>query len=393
MSSGRTRTLGTRSQDDSGVREAARILLFTPIVTASRAPESLALIRRHTTVLRTMFSTHLGYHLIVEPSFARLVKTPPEPTAPTRTLTRRSGMPLDARTYTLVASACAALLAPGVGEQILISQLVAQIRADAAEQGVTLSDELTERRRIVAALTVLIDWGVLAETDGTVAQWGDDHGGEALLTVCRPLLPHLLVRAIGPSARPEDVLTPDSGAPRRRLRRRLTEEPVVLREDLTPEELDVLSRERSELARLLNDNFGVVLEVRAEGALAYDPADTLSDIDFPGPGTVKQAALLLIGELVDRTEEDTAAGEFDWETVDSTLAALTERHKRVWKTEYADAPHRLRADIVALLTALCLVRAHATGMRLLPPAYRYRPRVSTTQLALPMDGQEIRHER
>ncbi|WP_405180624.1 TIGR02678 family protein [Nocardia sp. NBC_01377] len=384
MNSGRGRTLGTRSQDASGVREAARILLSTPIVTATRSPESLALIRRHTTALRAAFGAQLGYHLIIEPGFARLVKTPPEATAPPRTLTRRSGVALDAQTYTLVALACAALLAPGVGEQILISQLVALIRADAVEQGITLSDELSERRRLVAALAVLADWGVLAETDGTIAQWGDAKGGEALLTVCRPLLPHLLVRAIGPSAVPDDVLAPESGAPRRRLRRRLTEDPAVLREHLTPEELDVLSRERSELARLLNDNFGLTLEVRAEGALAYDPADSLSDIDFPGSGTVKQAALLLIGELVDRDNgQPCPDDEFAWDTVEKVLTVLIERHQRVWKAEYAGAPHRLRADIVVLLAALGLAESRPTGMRLLAPAYRYRPRVTTsTQLTL-----------
>ncbi len=34
----------------------------------------------------------------------------------------------------------------------------------------------------------------------------------------------------------------------------------------------MLSRERTDLARHLDENFGLVLEVRAEGALAYDPS-------------------------------------------------------------------------------------------------------------------------
>ncbi|MBF6077448.1 TIGR02678 family protein [Nocardia beijingensis] len=389
----RARSLGTRSQDAAGVLEAARELLATPIVTVARSPETLTLIRRHATALRTMFSTQLGYHLIVESSFARLVKSPPEATAPLRRTFRRSGAALDAQTCTLVALACAALLAPGVGEQILISQLVAQIRSDAAEQGIALSDDLSERRRLVAALTVLTGWGVLAETDGTVAQWGDTVGGEALLTVCRPLLPHLLVRSIGPSTTLADILAPDTEAPRRRLRRRLTEDPVVLREDLSAEELDVLSRERSELTRLLNENFGLTLEVRAEGALAYDPAGSLSDIDFPGAGTVKQAALLLIGELGARAAEHVnALTEFDWTIVDATLAELLNRHRRAWKSEYAEAPRRLRDDIVALLTSLRLSEPGETGMRLLAPAFRYRARIALTerpadQLSFLSDGQ------
>ncbi|WP_067655955.1 TIGR02678 family protein [Nocardia harenae] len=382
---GRARSLGTRSYEAAAVREAARVLLETPIVTAARAPESLALIRRHAAALRTMFGTQLGYQLVVEPGFARLAKSPPEADAPLRNLARRSGTPLDAATYTLVALACAALLAPGVGEQILISQLVAQIRADAAEQQIALSDGLPGRRRLVAALGVLIEWGVLTETDGTVAQWGDSQDSEGLLTVCRPLLPHILIRSIGPAVGPDDVLAPETGAPRQRLRRRLTENPAVLRENLSPEELDVLSRERNELARLLNDNFGLTLEVRAEGALAYDPADALGDIAFPGPGTVKQAALLLIGELADRGD-----GEyFPFDLVDTVLGTLIERHRRIWKAEYGAAPDRLREDIVELLRSLCLAERHDGGLRLLPPAHRYRPRITvTTQLTLEVQGEE-----
>ncbi|MFI2473501.1 TIGR02678 family protein [Nocardia xishanensis] len=385
--SNENRSLGTRSQDAAAVRQAARALLATPIITVHRAPENLALIRRHATALRAMFNTQLGYHLIVESSFARLVKTPPEPAAPTRILARRSGVPFGAPTYTLIALACAALLAPGAGEQILISQLVTQIRSDAAEQGIALSDDLTERRRLVAALSVLLDWGVLAETDGTVAQWGDNGDSEALLTVCRTLLPHLLVRSIGPAATVDDVLASDAELPRRRLRRRLTEDPVVLRRDLSPEELDVLSRERSELARLLSDNFGLTLEVRAEGALAYDPADSLSDIDFPGAGTVKQAALLLIGVLTEQADEyDTTGIEVAWPVVDAAVAELLDRYRRVWKSEYADDAARLRKDMAVLLMSLRLAEIGETGLCLLPPAFRYRPHVVTKTDQLTLDS-------
>lgn len=274
-----------------------------------------------------------------------------------------------------MAIACAALLAPGVGEQILVSQLVTQIRSDAAEQGIVFSDSISDRRQLVAALTALIDVGVLVETDGTIAQWGDRSGDEALLTVCRPLLPYLLVRPIGPTDTPADITEPDSSAPRRRLRRRLTEDPVVLRTDLTPEELDVLSRERSELTRVLAENFGLTLEVRAEGALAYDPSDPLSDIEFPGSGSLKQAALLLIGVLVDRLGDVPAGGsEFDWPTVDSALAELVRQHGRAWRAEYADSIAVLRADIVELLGALRLAETLPEGLRLFAPVARYRPR-------------------
>ena len=46
-----------------------------------------------------------------------------------------NGSPFGAAHYALLALTCAALLAPGIGEQVLVSSLVAQIRSDAAEQG------------------------------------------------------------------------------------------------------------------------------------------------------------------------------------------------------------------------------------------------------------------
>ncbi|MET8426863.1 TIGR02678 family protein [Nocardia sp. NPDC004860] len=376
------RSLGTRRQDAAGVREAARALLRTPIVTASRAPETLMLIRRHATALRTVFSAQLGYHLTVEASFARLAKLPPEDVSPNRPLVRRNGTPFGAQTYTLSALACAALLAPGIGEQILVSHLVTQIRSDAATHGITVSDTISDRRHLVAALTVLIDWGVLVETDGSVVQWGDGAADEALLTICRPLLPHLLVRSIGPNAAAAEVLEADTSAPRRRLRRRLTEDPVVMRGDLSPEELDVLSRERSELTRLLGENFGLTLEVRAEGALAYDPAEPLTDIEFPGNGSLKQASLLLIGALLDQVSDSYAIKTvFKWPVVDSALTELVARHGRAWRSEYSDSIATLRADVVDLLRALRLAESDSEGLRIFAPAARYRPRaVAGTQL-------------
>lgn len=367
------RTLATSRQDAAEVRAAARILLRTPIVTAARAPESMALIRKHAMTLRKLFATTVGYHLVVEASFARLAKLPPEHSATERVVFRRNRTPFGARGYTLLVLACGALLAPGVGEQILLSALVTQIRTDAAQQGIPLSDSIADRRLLVAALAVLLEWGVLTEVDGTLAQWGES-AEEALLTICRPLLPHLLTRSIGSGADRHDLLIPQPDAPRRRLRRRLVEEPVVLRSDLDPDELDVLSRERSELTRMLGEAFGLVLEVRAEGALGYDAAGSLSDIDFPGTGSVKQAALLLIGALLDLTDDGvTGSMEFVWPVVDSVLAELVRAHGRAWRSEYADAPAALRDDTVALLTTLRLAEPTPDALVLNAAAARYRP--------------------
>ncbi|UGT54411.1 TIGR02678 family protein [Nocardia asteroides] len=346
-------------------------------MTAARAPEAMALIRKHSTALRRLFTVNIGYHLVVESGFARLAKLPPDQHAAARSLARRNGTRFGARGYTMLALAGAALLAPGVGEQILLSTLVTQIRTDAAQQGIPLSDGIGDRRQLVAALAVLLEWGVLTEVDGTLAQWGES-GDEALLTICRPLLPHLLVKSIGPGITSADVIAPQPDAPRRSLRRRLVEEPVVLRSDLGPEELDVLSRERSELTRMLSDAFGLVLEVRAEGALGYDPGGALSDIEFPGSGTVKQAALLLISKLLDSVDDDATAMEFTWPLVDSVVSDLLRAHGRAWRSEYAGAPRTLRDDAVELLVSLRLAQTTPDTLILHAAAARYRPRPNST---------------
>jgi hypothetical protein len=53
----------------------------------------------------------------------------------------------------------AALLAPGVGEQILISALADQIRADAVQQSIKITDGISDRRQFVTALRLLVAWG------------------------------------------------------------------------------------------------------------------------------------------------------------------------------------------------------------------------------------------
>lgn len=369
-----TASVSTHNQDAADRRDAARALLTTPIVTAAQAPDALALIRRHAPALRNMFATQLGYQLTVESSFARLTKPPLTAGSPERALLGRNGSPFGAAHYALLALTCAALLAPGIGEQVLVSSLVAQIRSDAAEQGITVTDHISDRRRLVAAIGVLLDLGVVTETDGSVAQWGDGTADEALLTISRPLLPHLLSRTIGPHAGPTGLLVAEADQPRRHLRRRLVEDPVVLRADMSPEELDVLSRERSELTRHLDENFGLTLEVRAEGALAYDIEGSMTDIAFPGPGSLKQAALLLLGEVVNRADGAPAGLSVSWPDVDAILGELAERHTRAWKSDYTGSVDVLRSDVVALLAALGIASADDTGVTISPVAARYRPR-------------------
>ncbi|MFJ6530571.1 TIGR02678 family protein [Streptomyces longwoodensis] len=359
-------------------RQAARTLLSCPVLTSHRQPNELALVRRHATALRSTFAKLLGYHLIVETSFARLVKTPPSADSPPRTVRRGDSPPFTPHTYALFSLACAALLTPGTGEWLLISSLVEQVRADAVTAGVELSDTPSDNRRLVQAVGLLIDWGVLTETDGSLSAWSERRE-EGVLKIHRPLLPHVLPRplrnVVSLADLSESVAPAAASEPRRSLRRRLVENPLVKREDLTDDERDVLSRERSELTRLLEEHFGLSLEVRAEGAMAYDTEGTLSDVVYPGPGTVRQAALLLTDVLLDlvRPTGDCAELVVPWETVRSELDDLAVRYAKAWAGAFIADPDRLQKEIVALLESMSLARCLPEGLALHAATGRYRP--------------------
>jgi uncharacterized protein (TIGR02678 family) len=376
----------TAAHDAAERREAARALLIHPVLTETGHPETLTLVRRHAAALKSTFATLLGYTLVVESSFARLLKAPLSADAPTRAARRADGQEFTPRTYTYLALLCAGLLAPDVGEQVLISALIEQARADAANAGVTIEDTLAERRQLVTAIGQLLAWGVLTETDGTVSGWGERRE-EALLSIHRPLLPYLLTRPLHPLASPDQVRGADADGPeqpRRSLRRKLVENPLVRREDLTDAERDALSRERRELTRLLEDHFGLTLEVRAEGTLTYDLDEELTDVAFPGNGTVRQAALLLLDALID-TYRPAAGAEITvggravpgvlapWAAVEAHLADLAQRNATHWSDQYVTNPDRLRGEVVGLLAAVSLVTVVEDGLALHPAAARYRP--------------------
>ncbi len=175
--------------------------------------------------------------------------------------------------------------------------------------------------------------------------------------------------------------------PRRSLRRKLIENPIVRREDLTEAERDVLSRERTELTRVLDESFGLILEVRAEGALAYDPEGELTDIGFPGTGTVRWAALLLMDALLAAQQPKPGTSFEDdgvsrpgllcrWPLVERCLRELADQYGSAWGRDYVADLGRLRGEVVSLLSGMGLATAIEAGLALHPAAARYRPAVT-----------------
>jgi uncharacterized protein (TIGR02678 family) len=360
-------------------RVAARLLLGHPLVTPDSHPEEFRLIRKYADELARTFGQFLGYRLVVEPGFARLLKAGLG-RGGGRWLERGSGAPFTPRTYAYLALALSVLVtAP---EQLLLSEIVSRTRAAAAEAGIDLGEpnRITERRALVAGLKQLLAWQVLAEDDGSVESYAGDGDAEALLTVDRELARRMVSGPIGRASSPGELIELDarSDGPRHTVRRRLVETPVVYVDELTDDERDWLRRNQRREQRIFEDLFGLDAEIRAEGVALLDPQGELSDIDFPGTGTVPWAALLLLERLVGALVPDGRSAVIPDGLIDTVLGELVERHRRAWAAAYADSPELLRHAVIELLTRMRLIEpAEDGGRRLLAAAARYTAEVTT----------------
>lgn len=374
----RSRAGGAASHDEEVAaerREAARLLLAHGLATATGPhADGFRLVRRHAEPLKVLFQQHLGYRLIVEAGFARLVKPGLGP-ASGRRLVRSTGVPFTPHTYAYLTLALTVLVT--ASEQMLLSQLVAGIRTAAVDAGVELAepDRQSERRTIAAALRQLVEWGVLGEVDGTVLGYVDDEKKDALLAVDREIARNLVVGPVRAARTPTDLIMRAAeagpGGPRHAVRRLLVETPAVYLDDLIPDERGWLRRQQRREQRIFDDQFGLDLEIRAEGALLVDPAEAMSDLTFPATGTVAQAALLVVGRLAERLRptDDGPPGfgarltigvPVPDDLLDRTVAEVTAEYAGPcgWARLYVDDPAALRREVCALLVA----------MRLLAPA-------------------------
>jgi uncharacterized protein (TIGR02678 family) len=358
-------------------RDAARHLIGQPLVLAVRDPEGHRRIRRNADALATMFRTYLGYRLVVDARFARLSKAGLGPTDG-RPL-RRSGSkaPFSPRDYTYLALLCSVLLTGRM--QVLLSAVVADVRQAAAEAGVDLGgDTLAERRALVHALRQLVDWGIVIEDAGSVADYADDPAKEALLFVERELIRHLLALPLREIDDPDDLIRaaadPGPDATRHAVRRKLVESPVVMIDGLPEPERTWLRQSQRREAQILEDNLALRLEIRAEGVAAFDPHDELTDIPFPREGSLGQAALLTVAELVAQLEPAGATVEVPPGLLQSVVQGLLVRYSRRWSKDYVEHPERLGPDVEDLLVDVGLLAREPDGsLRLRAIAARYAP--------------------
>lgn len=382
------------------VARGVRLLLAKPLVTEADDADGFDLVRRRKDPITKWFDYYCGWTLVVEPrlGYARLVKVrEPDASRPARRL-RTSRAPLDRRRYTLLCVVAAELLSGPVTTIGLLADRVQQ--ATATDPVVPAFDTAnrSERMAYVDVLHLLESFGVLDVVDGSTEHFVDSAGAKVLYHVDAALLMRLLAAPNGPSrlavpldevpARFDDVLGmllaerrygDDDVASdvqrnlwlRHSVLRRLFDNPVVYRDDLTDSQAAYLiSPTGRQIMRRAAEEAGFVLEERAEGFLLVDPEAVATDTKFPDDSsTAKVAALLLLDAIIDGD----ATPEQLLERVESVL-----RERPSWAKSYRsdDGPKRLVTDAVAILCDFGLARRAGELVMPLPAAARY----STTRI-------------
>ncbi|SHG90992.1 TIGR02678 family protein [Streptoalloteichus hindustanus] len=363
--------------DAANVVRCARVLLRRPLLRAGgQDGDLLPLVYRHREPLQELFAVALGYRLVVERRFARLYKTGPgdDPT--------RGEPSLSPRGYAYLALTLAALT--GVGRQVLLSRLVADVRAAAGEAGVAVVDDQADRRALTAALRHLLAMGVISETEGTVAPWTGDAPVEALITIDTDVLGLLLAGPLTEASTPEALVElaarPGPRGVEHVVRRRLVENPVVLHSDLTEEQSAWLRRHHRRESVVLERCFGLVTETRVEGVLTADPEEYLTDLAFPGPGTVARIALLALRELRDGDARQDGRHPVRVERVREQCARLVEDYPAAWSRQATEDFDALTGEVLTLLTRVGLATpTEEPGTWLLSPAaHRWEPEPDDT---------------
>ncbi|MFG3661303.1 TIGR02678 family protein [Streptomyces sp. NPDC047706] len=291
-------------------QKAVRLVLRHPLITPGYPDRTaLATVRRWAGQLRTDLMEALGYRLVTTADTARLQRTQ-DGLDTTRPALTRAGRPFDRRRYAYLVLTLAALGRHGA--QVALGELADAVAADAVRIGGLGLDTARkpDRDAFVDAVTWLTERGALTLADGSATAWaGDPERAEALYDIDREILlavhhptrvlQHLTsVTALLDSAGALGMSAGRAAQRRdqaRRTRRLVLENPVAYYADADTELLGQLRAPA--LAEDLERLTGLTVERRAEGVALIDTSGRLSDIRFPGGGTVAQAALLLAARI------------------------------------------------------------------------------------------------
>ncbi len=374
-------------------RRALRALLHRPLIRAA-AGEVHGLIRRNAEWLRQWLNHNTGWHLHVDSDLARLHKAPADAVDDTRAaVDGRTGEAFDRRRAMLVCLCLAAL--QEFERQTILGKIAERVcELAGADEAIVSADMVPDlqrrddRRHLIQAVRLLIDFGVLIRIDGDENQFLKKRG-DVLYTIDRAVLTAMLSVRRGPSTiaangleqrifeMAAEPLVEGDEARNRRLRwsliRRLLDDPVVYYADLSDDERQYLASQRPRIVSEIEMATGLVPEIRAEGIAFVDPTGTLTDLDMPEEGTDGHAGLLVAQWLAERIRlhRDASCCQVTMAELSAYIGDLIHIHRRQnrhWRRD-VEAPgyEKIMAEqIVRRFEALRLV--HRDGSRIVPNA-------------------------
>jgi len=348
------------------LQQAARHLLQHPFTCAEHDLEMFALIRRHEQTLDRWYTQRLGYRLQVTSFTARLFKATLIPRRPYLMAPVSSNRPMSQRECTLLVLILAAVAA---GPRVIsLRDLIDDVRSQATDADIILSNESIERRAFVIALKWMISHGLAKELHEHIDRYEQDDNADAVLEIDPDRIGLLPLPALGRAQSAEQLLdrTHRRANTRQWLRARLTEDPVLYRSDVTDHEWSELRRRLGEDMSLLDEMFGVQLESRAEGVVAVDAEGKLSDIAFPAGGTVGHAALLFIEKLLELPNQCCTKTQ-----ARQLITDMAEENKRHWSKVQVENPASLLREVTQLLIDQRLLSYADDVYALQPAAARY----------------------
>jgi uncharacterized protein (TIGR02678 family) len=373
------------AEEQAQRRAALRSLLAKPLLVADTDSETLVLVRRHLTELREWLSRETGWRLVADSETARLFKTAPVLSDASHPARGHNKEPFGRRRYVTLCLSLSVLARADA--QTTLGSLADDVLTAAAEPelaaaGFTLSlDSRADRADLVAVVRLLLGWGVLSRVAGDEEAYLS-AGTDVLYDVRRPVLSVLLSGTRGPStvtAAPfEDRLAELVAEPiaetdelrnqglRRRLTRRLLEDPVVYYNELGEDERAYLLSQRHAITRRIEEATGLVPEMRAEGIAMVDPEDELTDVRMPEQRTDGHVTLLVAEHLACR----------DQATLDELRAFVRQaaaEHATYWRKSVTEpgAETELLATALEKLSALRLVQVDGSVARSRPAIARF----------------------
>jgi uncharacterized protein (TIGR02678 family) len=374
-----------RAEEQAQRRAALRALLARPLLVADTDGETLVLVRRHLPELREWLDRETGWRLVADSGMARLFKTAPELSDASHPARGNHKEPFGRRRYVTLCLALSALARADA--QTTLGSLADDVLTAAAEPelaatGFTLTlDNRSDRSDLVAVVRMLLGWGVLSRVAGDEDAYLS-AGTDVLYDVRRPVLGVLLPGTRGPSVvtapafeerlaglTAEPVAESDelrNRALRRRLTRRLLENPVVYYDELDEDERAYLLSQRHAITRRIEEATGLVSELRAEGIAMVDPEDQLTDVRMPEQRTDGHVTLLVAEYLARR----------DQATLDELRAFVRQaaaEHRTFWRKGVTEpgAETELLAVALEKLTALRLVTVDRPYIRSRPAIARF----------------------